>query len=340
MSVQTLGRTALVTGAYGLVGSWLVRALLQAGTEVVALRHDRAAVSALALDGLEEQVTVVEGDCRDAALLERVLSRYEIDTVFHLAAQTIVGLSRGSPGSTFETNLRGTWTMLEACRLRTVERVVVASSDKAYGAQDSLPYREDQPLLATQPYEVSKAAADMIARSYWHAYGLPVAVTRFANVYGGGDLHASRLIPEAVAAALGGRAPVIRSDGTLVRDYLYAEDAAAAYLAIARALGDGSARGQAFNAGSGRPRSVLEVVELVCRIAGTDVHPDVRGEGVPAGEIERQYVDSSKLTETTGWRSRVELEEGLRRTVEWYRAHPQAVEHLNRRAEGRASVSA
>jgi CDP-glucose 4,6-dehydratase len=235
--------------------------------------------------------------------------------------------------STFEANLRGTWMVLEACRRRAVERVVVAASDKAYGSQDALPYREHQPLLPVYPYEVSKAAADMIARSYWHTYGLPVAVTRFANVYGGGDLHASRLIPEAVAAALSGRPPVIRSDGTPERDYLYAEDAAAAYLAISRALDDGSGRGEAFNAGSGRPHSVLEVVELVCRAAGTQVEPDVRGAGNPRGEIDRQYVDSTKLTEMTGWRPRVELEEGLRLTVEWYRARPEALAHLNRRAQ-------
>jgi len=172
---------------------------------------------------------------------------------------------------------------------------------------------------------VSKAAADLIARSYWHTYGLPVAVTRFANVYGGGDLHASRLIPEVIAAVLAGRAPVIRSDGTPERDYLYAEDAAAAYLAICRALDDGGARGEAFNAGTGRPHSVLEVVELAARAAGADVEPDIRGTGTPDGEIARQYVDSAKLTELTGWRPRVSLEEGLRRTVEWYRCHQEAL---------------
>jgi CDP-glucose 4,6-dehydratase len=318
------GRRAFVTGAYGLVGCWLIRALLQAGAEVVALRRDRAPVSALALEGLEEQVSVVHGDCRDQQLLERTLAGYGVDTVFHLAAETIVGVSRRAPVSTFESNVRGTWVVLEACRRQGVERTVVAASDKAYGAPGA-PYSEDQPLRPVYPYDVSKAAADLIARAYWHTYGLPVAVTRFANVYGGGDLHASRLIPEVVGAVLAGRAPVIRSDGTPERDYLYAEDAAAAYLAICRALDDGGARGEAFNAGTGRPHSVLEVVELVARAAGVDVEPDIRGEGTPEGEIARQYVDSTKLTELTGWRPRVALDEGLRRTVEWYRRHPQAL---------------
>jgi CDP-glucose 4,6-dehydratase len=326
--VTLRGRRVLVTGAYGLVGCWLIKALLDAGAEVVALRRDRAAVSALALEGLEERVTVVHGDCRDQPLLERTLAGYGVDTVFHLAAETIVGVSRRSPISTFESNVRGTWVVLEACRRQGVGRVVVAASDKAYGGPGA-PYREDQALRPVYPYDVSKAAADLIARAYWHTYGLPVAVTRFANVYGGGDLHASRLIPEVVAAVLAGRAPVIRSDGTPERDYLYAEDAAAAYLAICRALDDGGARGEAFNAGTGRPHSVLEVVELVARAAGVDVEPDVRGDGTPEGEIARQYVDSTKLTELTGWRPRVALEEGLRRTVRWYRRHPEAL----RRAE-------
>jgi len=222
---------------------------------------------------------------------------------------------------TFETNIRGTWVLLEACRRMNVGRVVVAASDKAYGDHDRLPYREDFALQPRFPYDVSKAATDLIARSYFHTYGLPVAVTRFANLYGGGDLNFSRLVPEAVAAALQGRRPVIRSDGTPERDFLYVQDAASAYLAIAGALADGAA-GEAFNAGAGEPRSVLEVVQLVCAAAGTAVEPDIRGQGVPAGEIDRQFVDPRKLRELTGWEPKVSLEEGLRRTLEWYRAHP------------------
>ena len=315
---------AFVTGAYGLLGTWLVRALLERGDAVTVLRRDEPAASPLALEGLEARCDVVTGDVTDAALVERALGDYEVDTVFHLAAQTLVGTALRSPVPTFETNVRGTWLLLEACRRHDVARVVVASSDKAYGAHDELPYREDFALQAHYPYDVSKAATDLIARSYFHAYGLPVSVTRFANLYGGGDLNFSRLVPEAVAAAIQGRRPVIRSDGTPERDFLYVADAARAYLAIADAL-PGAAAGQAFNAGGGQPHSVLEVVELVCRAAGTDVDPDVRGAGTPAGEIDRQYVDATRLRELTGWAPQVSLEAGLAQTVEWYRAHPEVL---------------
>jgi CDP-glucose 4,6-dehydratase len=200
-----------------------------------------------------------------------------------------------------------------------VQRVVVAASDKVYGVHDKLPYREDFPLQPTYPYDVSKAAADLIARSYWHTFGLPVAVTRFANLYGGGDLNLSRLVPEAVLAAIDARRPVIRSDGKSERDFLYVEDAVEAYLAIAGLLEAGRGVGEAFNAGSDRPYSVLTVAELICRLAGTGQAPDVRGTGTPPGEITRQWVDSSKLRAATGWAPKTELEEGLRRTIDWYR---------------------
>ncbi|MDX6671121.1 MAG: hypothetical protein QOI91_1484 [Solirubrobacteraceae bacterium] len=313
---------AFVTGAYGLLGTWLVRALLERGDAVTVLRRDEPAASALELEGLDARCDVVTGDLGDAGLMERTLSDYEVDSVFHLAAQTLVGTARRSPVATFEVNIRGTWVLLDACRRLEVPRVVVAASDKAYGAHDDLPYREDFALQPRFPYDVSKAATDLIARSYFHTYGLPVAVTRFANLYGGGDLNFSRLVPEAAAAAIQGRRPVIRSDGTPERDFLYVADAARAYLAIADALesGDGAA-GEAFNAGGGRPHSVLEVVDLVCRAAGTEVEPDIRGAGTPPGEIDRQYVDATKLRELTGWSPEVELEDGLARTVEWYRAH-------------------
>jgi CDP-glucose 4,6-dehydratase len=291
----------------------------------VVLRRDEPAASALVLEGLEERCDVVPGDVRDPHVIERALSEYEVDTVFHLAAQTLVGTAKRSPVPTFEANIRGTWVLLEACRQLEVSRVVVAASDKAYGASDELPYRETHPLQPRFPYDVSKAATDLIARSYFHTYGLPVAVTRFANLYGGGDLNFSRLVPESVAAALQGRAPVIRSDGTPERDFLYVQDAVSAYLAIADALHSDGAAGEAFNAGGGEPHSVLDVVALVCRAAGTDVEPDVRGEGVPDAEIDRQYVDPSKLRDLTGWSPAVSLEDGLARTVEWYRAHPEVL---------------
>ncbi len=314
--------TSFVTGAYGVLGSWLVKALLERGDDVVVLSRDDVRRSALALEGTEARCAVVHGDLVDPGILDRAIGEYEVDTVFHLAAQTIVGTANRSPVSTFESNIRGTWTLLEACRLHGVARTVVAASDKAYGPTDTLPYTEEHPLRALYPYDVSKACTDLIARSYWHTYGLPVAVTRFANIYGGGDLNASRLIPEAIAAALAGRAPVIRSDGSPQRDFLYVEDAVSAYLAIAGALPE--AGGEAFNAGGDEPHSVREVVATLCRVAGTDVEPDVQGTGTPHGEIDRQFVDSTKLRERTGWRPEVSLEDGLRRTVEWYRAHPDA----------------
>ena len=311
---------AFVTGAYGVLGSWLVKALLDRGDRVVVLKRDEVRRSALVVEGTEARCNVVHGDLVETGLIERAIGEHEVDAVFHLAAQTIVGTANRSPVSTFESNIRGTWTLLEACRTQGVARTVVAASDKAYGPTDALPYRETHPLDARYPYDVSKACTDLITRSYAHTYGLPVAVTRFANIYGGGDLNPSRLVPEAVAAVLAGRAPVIRSDGSPERDFLYVEDAAAAYLAIADALP--GAAGEAFNAGGDEPHSVREVVDLLCRVAGADVEPDIQGTGVPHGEIDRQYVDSTKLRELTGWRPRVDLEEGLRRTVAWYREHP------------------
>jgi CDP-glucose 4,6-dehydratase len=293
------GRSVLVTGAHGLLGSWLTKALLERDARVTVLKRDAVLESALTIEGTEARVNVVLGDVCDAAAVERVVNEYEVEAVFHLAAQTIVGTANRSPVGTFETNIRGTWTVMEACRLHGVARVVVAASDKAYGPHDELPYREEMALQPRYPYDVSKAATDMIARSYWHTYEVPVAVTRFANLYGGGDMNL----------------------GTLERDYLYVEDGVAAYLSIADALGEGRGAGEAFNAGGDAPHSVLEVVSLVCRVAGVDLEPDVRGTGAPPGEIQRQFVDSAKLRELTGWRPEIDLEEGLRRTVAWYREH-------------------
>jgi CDP-glucose 4,6-dehydratase len=315
--------TALVTGARGFVGAWLAKALLERGDEVISLDKGRKErpVSTLALLGIDSEVEDVAGDLRDGQMLRQLLVKHGIDLVFHLAAETIVGRVQALPVRGFETNVRGTWTLLDACLAEGVEGVVVASSDKAYGPPEELPYREDFPLRPAAPYEASKAAADIIARSYWPSYGLPVAVTRFTNTYGGGDLNFSRLIPEAVCAALDGRRPVLRSDGSPERDFLYVEDAANAYLAIADNLDRDDVRGHAFNAGSGRPYAVGEVVEMIAELAGTGVEPDIRGTGNPAGEIDRQYVDSDKLRATCEWSPSVDLPEGLRRTIAWYREH-------------------
>ncbi|MGH2993397.1 MAG: GDP-mannose 4,6-dehydratase [Solirubrobacterales bacterium] len=320
------GSASLVTGARGFVGAWLARGLLERGDRVFSFDVESASSrpSGLELLGIEGDVEEARGDLRDAELVSRTLADRDVDSVFHLAAQTIVGTAAGAPAETFDVNVRGTWTLLEACRERGVGRVVVASSDKAYGAHDELPYKEHFALQPTAPYEASKSAADLISRSYWHAYGLPLAVTRFANIFGGGDLNFSRLIPEAVSAAIDGRAPVIRSDGSPVRDFLYVEDAAAAYLAIADALDRDEVRGEAFNAGGERPYTVGEVVELIAKLSGSGVEPDVRGTGNPDGEIDRQFVDATKIRELVGWSPAVSLEEGLRRTIVWYREHPEA----------------
>ncbi len=316
------GRRVFVTGAYGLLGAWLCRGLLERGAAVIVLRRDERPGSALVLDGTEERCTVVRGDLLDADLLERAVGEHEVDSVMHLAAQTIVGTANHSPRSTFESNVRGTWNVLEACRVHGVERTIVAASDKAYGPSEVLPYTEDLPLRPRHPYDASKAAADIITRSYWHTYGLPVAVTRLANIYGGGDQNRSRLVPESVAAVLSGRRPMIRSGGAPERDFLYVEDAVAAYLAIADLLDAGTGGGEAFNAGSGVPRSVLSVATAVCAAADVEVALDVHGTGVPDGEIDRQWVDASKLSDLSGWRPQVELDDGLRRTIDWYREHP------------------
>jgi CDP-glucose 4,6-dehydratase len=302
----------------------LCRALLERGDRVVSL--DRPATdgrpSGLGLLEIAGELANVDVDLLDGDSVSRALVEHDVDTVFHLGALTIVGTAASSPALTFETNVRGTWTVLEACRRAGVERVVVASSDKAYGAHDELPYTEELALRPTAPYEASKAAADLIARSYWPSFGLPVAVTRFANVYGGGDTNYSRLIPEAVSAALDGRPPVLRSDGSPERDFLYIEDAAGAYLAIAGGLDRDEVRGEAFNAGGGRPYAVGEVVALIASLAGTGVEPDIRGASSLAGEIDRQWVDRAKIEALVGWRPRVSLEDGLRKTIEWYREHP------------------
>jgi CDP-glucose 4,6-dehydratase len=321
---------SLVTGAHGFVASHLVAALLQRGDEVRVLDRPDPRIadvggprlSGLDLLGLRDQVELAEGDLRDADSVAAAVDG--CDAVFHLAAQTIVGVARESPLETLEVNVRGAWNVFEACREREVSRMVFASSDKAYGASPELPYREDFPLRAAYPYDASKAAADIIARSYANAYGLPLAVTRFANIYGGGDLNFSRLIPEATIAVLDARPPVIRSDGSPERDFLHVDDAVAAYLAIEAALGQGEARGEAFNAGGERPHAVREVVDLIAAAASTGIEPEYLGSGIPDGEIDRQYVDSGKLRELTGWGPRVKLADGLQRTLEWYRGHPEA----------------
>ena len=306
---------SLVTGGQGFIGGHLCRALIERGDDVVVLDLEEAPGRALSLHGIAGQVELIEGDVADRPVVD--LAVRGADSVFHLAAQTLVGPAAEDPEGTFRSNVEGTWTVLEACRRADVKAVVVASSDKAYGPSDSLPYRETDRLTPAAPYEGSKAAADVISRSYWNSWGLPVAVTRLANVYGGGDLNSSRLVPELVTAYLGDREPAIRSDGSPRRDYLHVSDAVRAYLAIESALDEHP--GEAFNAGTGEPRSVLDVIAAVRQATGSDREPDFLSDRSPDGEIDSQYVDASKLADATGWQPRISFADGIGEAVGWYR---------------------
>ena len=312
-------RPTFVTGATGLVGAWLVRRLVDVGADVVCLVRDWVPQSELARKHLIDRVKVVRGDVRDQALMERLLGEFEIDTVLHLAAQTIVGIANRNPISTFETNIAGTWALLEACRRSPrVKQVVVASSDKAYGDQEKLPYDETAPLQGRHPYDASKSCADLIAYTYAHTYGLPVVITRCGNFYGGGDLNWNRIVPGTIRSLLRGERPVIRSDGQYIRDYFYVEDGAAAYMMLAEQL---AARpelcGEAFNFSNELQLSVLNVVARITTLIGSSLHPDVRSEAT--NEIRRQYLSAEKARRLLNWSPLFTLDEGLRLTVEWYR---------------------
>jgi CDP-glucose 4,6-dehydratase len=308
----------LVTGATGLVGNWTVDRLVQAGADVVCLIRDWVPQSELVRSKLVDHVKTVRGDLRNRALLERTLGEYEVDTVLHLAAQTLVPVANRNPIGTFETNIRGTWGLLEACRRSpTVRQVVLASSDKAYGEPASLPYDESMPLRGRHPYDVSKACADLLGQAYAATYGLPVTITRCGNFYGGGDLNWSRLVPGTIRSVLRGQRPVIRSDGTLVRDYLYVEEGAAAYLLLAERLaGNPSIRGQGFNFSAETPLTTRDLVGRLLALMGSDLEPEVRNEATH--EIPRQWLSAARAREHLAWRPLFSLEEGLRRTIRWY----------------------
>jgi CDP-glucose 4,6-dehydratase len=310
-------RPVLVTGATGLLGGWLTRLLVENRANVVCLVRDWVPHCELLRTKLADSVNLVRGDVCDLAALARILGEYEIDTVFHLAAQTIVGTANSNPLSTFESNIKGTWNMLEACRHARVSAVVVASSDKAYGDQPVLPYTEDCPLQGRHPYDVSKSCADLIAQSYHATYGLPVAVTRCGNLYGGGDLNWNRLVPGTIRSVLKGERPVIRSDGRFERDYIYVEDAAAAYRLLAERLAcDPEVRGLAFNFSCEDHLSVLELVSRILAGMRSSLEPDVRGGG--DNEIRRQYLSAERARRMLGWAPAYSLQEGLRRTIHWY----------------------
>lgn len=313
-------RRVFVTGASGLLGSALVEELLARGADTVALVRDWAPSSRLLSGPWAARTNIVRGELEDLPLLVRALNEYEIDSVFHLGAQTIVGASSRSPISTFEANIRGAWNMLEAARTcgRRIDRVVVASSDKAYGSHDRLPYTEDFPLQGRFPYDVSKSCADLIALSYFHTYRLPISITRCGNLFGPGDLNFNRLIPGTIRSALRGERPVIRSDGKSVRDYVFVRDAVAAYLLLAERLpGEGFA-GEAFNFGVESPMSVLEMVDRILTVMDRrDLEPAIMNEA--SHEIPRQFLDCSKARAKLGWSAGFPLDDALRATVAWYR---------------------
>lgn len=312
-------RPTFVTGATGLVGSWLVRRLQQTGADVVCLVRDWVPQSELVRAGLIESVKVVRGDVLDRQNLERTLGEYEIDTVIHLAAQTIVTIANRNPISTFETNIAGTWNLLEACRRNPkVRQVVVASSDKAYGDQEILPYNEKTPLQGKHPYDVSKSAADLIASSYAASYNLPVAITRCGNFYGGGDLNWNRIIPGTIRSILRNQRPVIRSDGKYIRDYFYVEDGAAAYMRLAEQLAiRPEIRGQAYNFSNETPMTVSEIVKNILQAMGSRLEPEIQN--VVNNEIQRQYLSAQKARLELNWTPLFSFETGLQKTIDWYK---------------------
>ena len=313
------GRPVLVTGATGLLGSWLIPELVRRGAEVVALVRDGTPQSLLVRDGWLDKITSVKGSLTDDGLVRRACAEYAIDTVFHLGAQTLVGVAKLDPVGTLEANVRGTWMVLEAARQTGVKQILIASSDKAYGDSANLPYREDHPLQGRFPYDVSKSCTDLITTMYARTFGLRAAIVRCGNLFGGGDLNFSRLIPGVIRATLKGEAFQIRSDGLFVRDFLYVEDAVDAYLTLAQQLAlDDSLVGEAFNFGLGLRPTMLELSDKVLQLMGrSDLRPVVQN--IASAEIRQQYLDTQKSLDRLGWKPRHGLEDGLRNTISWYR---------------------
>jgi CDP-glucose 4,6-dehydratase len=312
-------RPVFVTGCTGFLGSWLTAVLVESGADVIGLIRDQVPQSELVRSGAINRIRVVQGDVSDYALLERALAEYEVATVFHLAAQTIAPIANRAPLSTFETNIKGTWSLLEAARRNpTVQGVIVASSDKAYGDQPELPYREDAPLQGRHPYDVSKSCADLITLSYAHSFGLKTAVTRCANLYGGGDLNWSRIVPGTIRSLLRGEQPIVRSDGTFKRDYMYVLDAVYAYMLTAESLENPQVVGQAFNFGLDNPIEALDLIKTIIQLSDhPHLEPIIRNEAT--NEIRDQYLASDKAARILGWQPRYSMEQGLREAMDWYK---------------------
>jgi CDP-glucose 4,6-dehydratase len=320
------GVSVMVTGGQGFIGSWLAERLVNLGARVVVPCRDIHPAARFHSDRIAEHCQIEHADVCDYAALLRILSEHEVSAVFHLAAQPIVGIANRSPLATYESNVTGTYTLLEACRAHAVigqpiERIVIASTDHAYGPAADVPYREDSAIKPTYPYDVSKGCTDIIARCYASTYDMPVAVTRLANVYGGGDRHWSRIVPDAARALSRGERPVIRSDGTPERDYLYVEDAVSAYLAVANSLDSAELRGRAWNASPGVAVSVLDVVVRLIAASGKELEPEIRGKGTPHAEADRLHIDSTAIREQLGWSPRWSMDEGLAETYRWYERH-------------------
>ena len=312
-------RRVLVTGCTGLLGAWLTDWLVAQHADVVGLIRDSVPTSNFHRLGLGERVTTVRGSVEDADLIARVLNEYEIEVVFHLAAQPIVAIANADPSSTLTTNITGTWSILEgARRTRRVRAVVVASSDKAYGTQDELPYRETSPLIGRHPYDVSKSCADLIAQMYWHTYQVPVAITRCGNFYGGGDLNFNRIVPGTIRSIIDGQPPIIRSDGTMKRDYFHIEDAVLAYTMLAERVLAGEALGEGYNFSNEDPVTVVDIVRRITRLMGRpDLEPVILNQAT--NEIPHQYLSAELARTQLGWRPRYSLDEGLQQTIAWYR---------------------
>ncbi len=313
-----MSKRVFVTGATGFLGSWITKYLVDYGAQVTILLRDEVPLSNFHFLGLKEHVNTIRGELENYDLLLRSLQEHDIDTCIHVAAQAIVGNALKNPRQTFESNIRGTWNVLEATRnADTIKRVVIASSDKAYGTQEELPYREDASLIGRYPYDVSKSCADLLGKAYHSTYGLPIGITRCGNLYGPGDTNFSRIVPGTFYSIINDENPIIRSDGTFMRDYFFVKDAAEAYLLLARSLDRHEIRGQAFNFAPQRPLTVIELFEKMIAVSGkTHLKPIIKNEA--KAEIRNQYLSSEKAKNLLGWKAKHAVEDALKETYEWY----------------------
>ncbi len=310
-------KNVFVTGADGFIGSWIAKELVDQKANVTILVRDLKKNAAFDLHGLRDKVNLVQGDLVDLPVLQRALSQYEVESVFHIAAQALVGIANESPLSTFESNIKGTWNLLEASRKsKSVKGIVVASSDKAYGVQEKLPYTEDMPLLGLYPYDASKACTDILARSYFATYGMPIAVTRNANTYGGADMNFSRIVPQAIKSIYDGESFLIRSDGKLQRDYMYVKDAVSGYLMLAENIS--KVKGEAFNFGTETPIKVIDLFKKIAKVYGKP-NADVKILNEAKNEIPKQYLSSAKARKVLSWKPKYSLDDGLKETIDWYK---------------------